>query len=85
MPIVGNYQARYILVPFTEKDRAKALGARWDAELKCWFVPQGVDPIELREWWAYLDCPYEEKDEAHSRGAKWDKALKKWFVPCLSG
>ena len=81
MPIVGTYQARYIRVPFTEKDRAKALGARWDAELKCWFVPQGVDPIELREWWAYLDCPYEEKDEARSRGAKWDKALKKWFVP----
>jgi len=38
MPIEGNYQARYIRVPFTEKDRAKALGARWDAELKCWFV-----------------------------------------------
>jgi serine/threonine protein kinase len=68
-------------VPFTEKNRAKALGARWDAELKCWFVPQGIDPIELRTWWAYLDCPYEEKDEARSRGAKWDKALKKWYVP----
>jgi hypothetical protein len=81
MPPVGSDHARYIRVPFAEKDQAKALGARWDAEVKCWFVPQGVDPAELREWWAYLDCPYEEKDEARGRGAKWDKALKKWFVP----
>jgi serine/threonine protein kinase len=74
-------QARYIRVPFDEKDDAKSLGARWDAEAKCWFVPQGIDPIALREWWSYLECPYEEKDVARKQGAKWDKALKRWFVP----
>jgi serine/threonine protein kinase len=73
--------ARFIKVPFSEKDEAKSLGARWDAESKCWFVPQGVDPAIHREWWAYLECPYEEKDTARQRGAKWDKSLKKWYVP----
>lgn len=81
MKKLETYKTRYIRVPFKDKDRAKALGARWDAALKCWFVPQGVDPIELRKWWAYLECPYEEKDEARSRGANWDKILKLWFVP----
>ena len=25
--------------PFAEKDRAKELGARWDVELRKWFIP----------------------------------------------
>ena len=29
-------------VPFNEKDQAKALGAKWDAELKLWY---GLHPI----------------------------------------
>ncbi len=74
-------KARFIRVPFAEKDEAKSLGARWDAETKCWFVPQGVDPANLHDWWAYLECPYEEKDAARQLGAKWDKAQKKWYVP----
>jgi serine/threonine protein kinase len=81
MPQTVQDQFRYIRVPFPDKDEAKALGARWDAEVKCWFIPQGVDPAKLREWWAYLECPYEEKDAARQQGAKWDKALKKWYVP----
>jgi hypothetical protein len=28
----------YLNVPFTQKDEAKALGARWDAVLKKWFA-----------------------------------------------
>ena len=37
-------------VPFNEKDQAKSLGARWNAEAKLWYVPQGVDaaPFEKR-------------------------------------
>lgn len=37
-------------VPFSEKDRAKALGARWDAAGKTWFVPDGVNPEPFAEW-----------------------------------
>ena len=32
---------RLIKVPFSEKDKAKALGARWHHTSKSWYVPQG--------------------------------------------
>ena len=37
-------------VPFNEKDQAKALGARWNAELKQWYVPQGVNSTPFEKW-----------------------------------
>jgi len=37
-------------VPFNEKDQAKALGARWNAEFKQWYVPQGVDSAPFAKW-----------------------------------
>lgn len=30
-------------VPFSRKEEAKRLGARWDMGRKVWFVPDGVD------------------------------------------
>ena len=37
-------------VPFNEKDQAKTLGARWNAEAKLWYVPQGVDAAPFEKW-----------------------------------
>lgn len=37
-------------VPFSEKDEARSLGARWDARRKVWFVPDGVDPGRFGKW-----------------------------------
>ena len=37
-------------VPFNEKDKAKSLGARWNAEAKLWYVPQGVDAAPFEKW-----------------------------------
>jgi hypothetical protein len=37
-------------VPFNEKDQAKKLGARWNAEAKLWYVPQGVDAAPFEKW-----------------------------------
>ncbi|CAM5357227.1 putative protein OS=Stutzerimonas stutzeri OX=316 GN=E5834_20180 PE=4 SV=1 [Stutzerimonas stutzeri] len=37
-------------VPFAEKDDAKRLGARWDAERKLWFAPDGVDLAAFARW-----------------------------------
>jgi len=37
-------------VPFNEKDQAKALGARWNAELKQWYVPHGIDSAPFAKW-----------------------------------
>lgn len=42
-------------VPFNEKDQAKALGARWNAEAKQWYVPQGVDSAPFAKW--FTDAP----------------------------
>ena len=35
-------------VPFSEKDAAKALGAKWDPVLKVWFAPNGENQLILR-------------------------------------
>jgi hypothetical protein len=37
-------------VPFSEKDEAKQLGARWDASAKVWYVPDGVDHRAFQQW-----------------------------------
>lgn len=37
-------------VPFTDKDRAKALGAHWQPEHKHWFVPAGRDLAPFAAW-----------------------------------
>ncbi len=37
-------------VPYDEREEAKALGARWDAANKCWYVPQGTDPAPFAKW-----------------------------------
>ena len=37
-------------VPFNEKDQAKSLGARWNAEAKLWYVPQGAEAAPFEKW-----------------------------------
>ena len=41
----------YLSVDFDEKDRAKALGARWDQEARRWFVPSQSNREDFKEWW----------------------------------
>ncbi len=40
----------YLNVPFAQKDEAKALGARWDAVEKKWFVPADKDIMLFARW-----------------------------------
>lgn len=37
-------------VPFAEKDDVKKLGARWDKELKIWYVPKGISEVPFQKW-----------------------------------
>lgn len=37
-------------VPFSDKDQAKALGARWNANRKIWVVPAGADLNKFKKW-----------------------------------
>ena len=40
----------YLTVPFKDKDAAKALGARWDAGQRQWFVPDGRELTPFAIW-----------------------------------
>jgi antirestriction protein ArdC/phage/plasmid primase-like uncharacterized protein len=40
----------YLAVPYDERDEAKALGARWDAVKKAWYIGPGVDPAKIAKW-----------------------------------
>lgn len=41
---------RYLKTEFKDRERVKALGARWDAEVKKWFVPHGRDLTPFAAW-----------------------------------
>jgi exodeoxyribonuclease VII large subunit len=40
----------FLAVPYRERETAKALGARWDAEVKRWYVPDGRDLTPFSTW-----------------------------------
>lgn len=40
----------YLDVPFKAKDEAKALGARWDAGARKWYVPEGKELTPFSAW-----------------------------------
>lgn len=40
----------YLNVPFAQKDAAKALGARWDAAKKKWYVQADMDITLFAQW-----------------------------------
>ena len=40
----------YLKVPFQQKDAAKSLGAKWDATVSSWYVPEGVDTSAFTAW-----------------------------------
>ena len=52
----------YINVPKAEKDEAKSLGAKWDKNNICWFVPADID-LSLFDKWEKVN----EKDLAREK------------------
>ena len=47
----------YLNVPFAQKDAAKALGARWDAANKKWYVPADKDITLFAQWQPLAGTP----------------------------
>ena len=39
-----------LVTPFAEKDAVKALGARWDATKKCWYIVDVADLTPFSRW-----------------------------------
>lgn len=50
----------WLHVPFNEKEKAKAVGARWDKMQKQWYAPQGTDLTPLKAW---LSSPDQQRTE----------------------
>lgn len=44
-------------VPYSDKEKAKALGARWDGERKCWYV---VDKEDLEPFTAWMKSAHKK-------------------------
>lgn len=37
-------------VPFVDKEKAKAIGAKWSPNKRCWFVDAGTDLNRFSKW-----------------------------------
>jgi Domain of unknown function (DUF5710) len=41
----------YLDVPYSQKDDAKGLGARWDPKMRRWYITGNDDFLLFRKWW----------------------------------
>lgn len=61
----GNAVATYLNVPYSEKDEAKSLGAKWDKFKKKWYMPAGKElPDGLKRYATDSALSYSERIEA---------------------
>lgn len=58
-------------VPFSEKEEAKSLGARWDAIRKTWFIENGSFMPNFTKW---LPLPPASEPSAAFRNDAWNKS-----------
>lgn len=58
-----KHERIHLNVPYVDKDRAKAAGARWDKEAKAWYAPENVAIEPLREWMGAKDIALNPIDE----------------------
>lgn len=74
------------MVPYQDKDKAANLGAKWNANMKQWYIPDNIEDVgRLKELidaydYQYLAVPFMEKDVVKNLGARWDANAKKWYT-----
>lgn len=64
----------YIYAPYEDKDKVKALGAKYDPDVKMWYIPEGIDKNKFSQWASkpqteYASPEYEFKKFLQSFGA----------------
>ena len=47
---IPQAERTYLAVPYTERHEAKAVGARWDAVKKAWYVGPEADREKIAKW-----------------------------------
>lgn len=70
-------------VEFKDKDKVKALGARWDYERKTWFIVNTEDLTPFMQW---IDSTYDPQIQHEKKHHKvnekfWAKTGPKVFTP----
>jgi len=51
-----------LVTPFAEKDTVKALGARWDATKKCWYIVDVADLTPFARWLPDADAAIDSSE-----------------------
>lgn len=72
-----------LYVPYSEKDDAKKLGARWDGESRHWYCLSSKKSI-FSKWLEerdkiWLIVKQEDVDLARLMGIEWDKSRRSWY------
>lgn len=57
----------YLKCPFSDKDLAKALGARWDKNVKQWYVPEDMPLEPFQKWLPATAVLQQEKKEKQEK------------------
>jgi hypothetical protein len=71
-------------VPFAEKDGAKALGARWDAANKVWYVKDVADLTAFMRWIPDLQAAMTGTDAAAQAATRGNSLPKAATAPAAS-
>jgi hypothetical protein len=56
-----------LTTPFAEKDAVKALGARWDAAKKLWYITDVADLTPFARWIPKLEAAKETSPSGNAR------------------
>ena len=61
---------QYLYIPYSDKEEAKELGARWDAKERSWFIPDELDPHTFNKWLlnSYLEPTDEFRNDLVAHG-----------------
>lgn len=59
-----------LVTPFAEKEAAKALGARWDAAKKCWYIVDMADLTPFSRWIPDVKAAMENSASSPARVAQ---------------
>ena len=75
----------YLVVPYEEKDDAKALGAKWDREAKAWYVPAGTDQEAFAPWLPARELGAHRRGHRPARGIRPGAAGERFSDQRLAG
>lgn len=74
----------FIAVPFSEKNEAKALGAKWSKQDKSWYIPDGTDAAVFAKWSAVTPAPALSPADEFAEALKANGLIVKG-VPAMDG